>query len=88
MYKIKQNIPVPTVKRGRKPKDIDDYEIPIHKMKVRDFIQVKEEFTNKNASKWRSKIIYMRKKLTKAQSKKMMFTVKEYKGQIGIWRIS
>jgi abortive infection bacteriophage resistance protein len=87
-YEIQKHIPVPVVKRGRKKKDLQDYELPLHLMEVNDSIGTKDNYNAKNASKWRSKIIYIIKKMQLQGLAKMQFTIKEYEGKVRIWRVS
>jgi hypothetical protein len=87
-YEIQKDIPIPEVKRGRKKKSLNDYELPLHKMEINDSIGTGDDFTTKNASKWRSKIIYILKKMEKDGVPKAQFTIKEYEGKVRIWRIS
>jgi hypothetical protein len=86
-YQIQKDIPVPVVKRGRKQKDLQDYELPLHLMDINDSIGTKDIYNMKNASKWRSKIIYIIKKMQSQGLEKRQFTIKEYEGKVRIWRV-
>lgn len=87
-FKIQKDIPIPQVKRGRKSKSLDEYEIPLHKMEINDSIGTEDIYNQQNASKWRSKIIYLQKKMTKDGLPTAQFTIKEYEGKVRIWRTS
>jgi hypothetical protein len=88
MFEIEQGVPIPQSKRGRKPKKFDDYDIPIHQMKVNDSVCTNNIYNIKNASKWRSKIIYLQKKMKNSGIlEEKQFLVKEYEGKVRIWRV-
>jgi hypothetical protein len=86
-FKIEKDIPLPDVKRGRKGKNFDDYKLPLYDMEIGDSIGLDDEYNKKNASKWRSKINYILKKINRDGAEGLKFTIKEHEGKIRIWRI-
>jgi hypothetical protein len=89
-YKIDNNIPIPSVRRGRKNKEVSEYELPIHKLEIGQSIGTEDDYTPKNASKWRSKILYIKKKMQGEgqENKDIKFVIKEYEGKVRVWRVS
>jgi hypothetical protein len=85
-YEIQKDIPLPTVRRGRKDKEFKEYQLPLHKMEVGDSIGIEDEYNKKNASKWRSKVNYILKKIQKNGIENYKFTIKNHEGKIRIWR--